>query len=208
MLCILCSRHAVRGPELLSKWLGDSEKAVQSLFRRAREAAPCIVFFDEIDALAGKRGEASAGVNDRVLSQLLTELDGAQTGARGVVVVAATNRPDLLDAALLRPGRIDRKIYVPPPDLESRLQILRIELSKVPLDDEVTSSDLDILALQCNGFSGAEVAAVCQEAAMLAADRDAQGVARSDLEKAVSEIVPQITRKMLEFYETLALKYR
>ena len=136
---------AVRGPELLSKWLGESEKAVQTLFRRARSAAPAIVFFDEIDALAGARGEGSAGVNDRVLAQLLAELDGvaglatgpsATTKAGGsagqgkgwldrrVVVVAATNRPDLLDPALIRPGRIDKKVYVPPPDGPSRAQVM------------------------------------------------------------------------------------
>eukprot|EP00596_Hydrurales_sp_CCMP1899_P010717 CAMPEP_0119054748 /NCGR_PEP_ID=MMETSP1177-20130426/75282_1 /TAXON_ID=2985 /ORGANISM="Ochromonas sp, Strain CCMP1899" /LENGTH=143 /DNA_ID=CAMNT_0007035099 /DNA_START=425 /DNA_END=852 /DNA_ORIENTATION=+ len=127
---------AVRGPELLSKWLGESEKAIQTLFKRARAAAPSLIFFDEIDALAGKRGDSSAGVNDRVLSQLLTELDGAQgygiSQTKRVVVVAATNRPDMLDSALIRPGRIDRKIYVPPPDDESRAQILSIQLSKMP----------------------------------------------------------------------------
>ena len=138
---------AVRGPELLSKWLGESEKAVQTLFRRARSAAPAIVFFDEIDALAGARGEGSAGVNDRVLAQLLAELDGVAGLATGpsatttkagggpagkgkgwldrrVVVVAATNRPDLLDPALIRPGRIDKKVYVPPPDGPSRAQVM------------------------------------------------------------------------------------
>lgn len=99
----------VRGPELLSKWLGESEKAVQTLFRRARSVAPAVIFFDEIDAFATKRGDSSAGVNDRVLSQLLTEIDETQR-LKQVIVVAATNRPDLLDDALLRPGRIDRKV--------------------------------------------------------------------------------------------------
>lgn len=102
----------VRGPELLSKWMGESEKAIQTLFRRARAAAPSIIFFDEIDALAGRRGDTSSGVQDRVLAQLLTELDGVQgqLPQQRVVVVAATNRPDMLDPALIRPGRIDRKV--------------------------------------------------------------------------------------------------
>ncbi|KAJ1406879.1 P-loop containing nucleoside triphosphate hydrolase protein [Ochromonadaceae sp. CCMP2298] len=137
---------AVRGPELLSKWLGESEKAVQALFRRARAAAPTIIFFDEIDALAGKRGDVSSGVSDRVLSQLLTELDGVHGqglgGAGHVVVVAATNRPDMLDPALVRPGRIDRKIYVPPPDAQSRAQILRMELRKMPLEPQTLGTSV------------------------------------------------------------------
>ena len=102
--------YIVRGPELLSKWLGESEKAVQTLFRRARSVAPCVIFFDEIDAFATKRGDSSVGVNDRVLSQLLTEIDISNKWKQQVIVVAATNRPDLLDSALLRPGRFDRKV--------------------------------------------------------------------------------------------------
>lgn len=194
----------VRGPELLSKWLGESEKAVQTLFRRARAAAPSVVFFDEIDALAGKRGSSSAGVNDRVLAQLLSELDGIQSGkdAQRVIVVAATNRPDMLDAALIRPGRIDRKVYVPPPDRLSREQIFRLELLKIP-----TASDLDVarLAELSDGFSGAEVVAVCTEAAMLAMDESREVITQDLLEQVAESITPQITKSMLDFYTTLKL---
>lgn len=194
----------VRGPELLSKWLGESEKAVQTLFRRARAAAPSVVFFDEIDALAGKRGSSSAGVNDRVLAQLLSELDGIQSGkdAQRVIVVAATNRPDMLDTALIRPGRIDRKVYVPPPDRLSREQIFRLELLKIP-----TASDLDVarLAELSDGFSGAEVVAVCTEAAMLAMDESRDVITQDLLEQVAKSIKPQITQSMLEFYTALKL---
>jgi AAA family ATPase len=201
---------SVRGPELLSKWLGESEKAVQTLFRRARAASPCIVFFDEIDALAGSRGTSSTGVSDRVLAQLLTELDGASSnrhhlisggGAGRVIVVAATNRPDVLDAALMRPGRIDKKIYVPPPDEASREQILRLQLGKMPVEPGVLSDDgISQLVGLSDGYSGAEVVALASEAAMLALDADRDEVLMSDLTEAGSGISPQITASMLDFY--------
>ena len=164
---------AVKGPELFSKWVGESEKAVRDVYRKARAAAPAIVFFDEIDALAAQRGAAgSASVGDRVLSQLLTELDGvlSNTGSEGalataVVTIAATNRPDLLDAALLRPGRFDRQVYVGAPDLAARAEILRIGLRDIPTADGL---NLQALALRAEGFSGAEMAALCREASMAA----------------------------------------
>lgn len=192
----------MRGPELLSKWLGDSEKAVQTLFRRARAAAPSIIFFDEIDALAGKRGATSAGVSDRVLSQLLTELDGIQ-GLKQVIVIAATNRPDMLDAALIRPGRIDRKIYVPPPDEQSREQILRIELGKMPISSLISFETLVNLT---EGFSGAECVALCAEAAMLAIEEGQLYLSEEHLLLAIRDIKPQITPEMINFYETFKAK--
>ena len=208
---------SVRGPELLSKWLGESEKAIQTLFRRARAASPCIVFFDEIDALAGKRGATSAGVSDRVLAQLLSELDGVsssraittsvlsdgkKTGPERVqvILVAATNRPDMLDAALMRPGRIDRKVYVPPPDEESRQQIFEIELKKMPCDSSIDVKELTRLS---GGFSGAEVVAVIAEAAMLAIDENQSVVSMAYLLRALHSIQPQITQDMLRFYQSL-----
>ena len=155
---------AVRGPEVLSKWVGESERAVREIFRRAREAAPVVVFFDEIDAIAPQRGYSfDAGVTDRIVNQLLTEMDGI-VPLTGVVVLAATNRPDILDPALLRPGRFDRIIYVPPPDKAARLQILRIHTKKVPLAGDV---DLERLAEMTEGYTGADLAALVREAAML-----------------------------------------
>ncbi|MCU1677978.1 MAG: putative microtubule-severing ATPase, partial [Frankiales bacterium] len=148
---------SVKGAELLSKWVGESESGVRELFRRARDAAPSIIFFDEIDALAPVRGQSSdSGVSDRVVAALLTELDGIEE-LRNVVVVAATNRPELIDPALLRPGRIDRLVYVPPPDAAARAEILKACSKKVPLGADV---DLGALAAETDGFSAADCAAL------------------------------------------------
>ncbi|HET6533242.1 MAG TPA: AAA family ATPase [Actinoplanes sp.] len=156
---------SVKGAELLSKWVGESEKAVRALFRRAREAAPTLVFLDEVDALAPTRGQASdGGTTDRVVAALLTELDGVED-LRNVVVVGATNRPDLIDPALLRPGRLERLIYVPPPDADARGAILIATAKAVPLDDSV---DLAALGAELAGFSAADCAALIRESALAA----------------------------------------
>ncbi|MEW2375888.1 AAA family ATPase [Micromonospora sp. NPDC047812] len=156
---------SVKGAELLSKWVGESERAVRELFRRAREAAPTLIFLDEVDALAPVRGQASdGGTTDRVVAALLTELDGVET-LRNVVVVGATNRPDLVDPALLRPGRLERLVYVPPPDGPARAEILRASARNVPLAPEV---DLVELGGELDGFSAADCAALVREAALAA----------------------------------------
>jgi transitional endoplasmic reticulum ATPase len=156
---------SIKGPELLSKWVGESEKGVREVFRKARQAAPCIVFFDEIDAIAPTRGVGSdSHVTERVISQLLTELDGLEV-LSNVIIIAATNRPDIIDAALLRPGRFDRLLYVPPPDREARIQILKIHTSKKPLAEDVK---IDTLANHTDGYTGADIAALASAAVMLA----------------------------------------
>jgi transitional endoplasmic reticulum ATPase len=156
---------SVKGPEFLSKWVGESEKAVRETFRKARQAAPCVIFLDEIDAITPMRGRSSdSGVTERVISQILTEMDGLEP-LHSVVVIAATNRPDMIDPALLRPGRFDRLVLIPPPDLEARKEILKIHTKGKPLADDV---DLDKLAAKMGFFTGAEIAAVCNEAMMLA----------------------------------------
>jgi len=156
---------SVKGAELLSKWVGESERAVRELFRRARDAAPTLVFLDEVDALAPVRGQATdGGTTDRVVAALLTELDGVEP-LRNVVVVGATNRPDLVDPALLRPGRLERLVYVPPPDGAARAEILRAVARSVPLADEV---DLAALGAELEGFSAADCAALIREAALAA----------------------------------------
>ncbi|MEV6366591.1 AAA family ATPase [Micromonospora musae] len=156
---------SVKGAELLSKWVGESERAVRELFRRAREAAPSLIFLDEVDALAPVRGQASdGGTTDRVVAALLTELDGVEA-LRNVVVVGATNRPDLVDPALLRPGRLERLVYVPPPDGPARKEILRAAARNVPLAPEV---DLAALGDELDGFSAADCAALVREAALAA----------------------------------------
>jgi transitional endoplasmic reticulum ATPase len=156
---------SVKGAELLSKWVGESERAVRELFRRAREAAPTLVFLDEVDALAPVRGQASdGGTTDRVVASLLTELDGVEA-LRNVVVIGATNRPDLVDPALLRPGRLERLVYVPPPDAQARAEILQAAAKDVPLASDV---DLAKLATDLDGFSAADCAALVREAALAA----------------------------------------
>ncbi|MEM2724887.1 MAG: AAA family ATPase, partial [Candidatus Nezhaarchaeales archaeon] len=157
---------SIKGPEIFSKWVGESERAIREIFRKARQAAPCIVFIDEIDAIAPRRGGdiGDAHVTDRVVNQLLTELDGIEE-LRGVVVIAATNRPDIVDPALLRPGRFDRLIYVPPPDAKAREEIFKIHLRGKPLGADVNIQKLVSLT---EGYTGADIAALCNTAAMIA----------------------------------------
>jgi transitional endoplasmic reticulum ATPase len=157
---------SVKGPELLSKWVGESEKGVREVFRKARQAAPCIIFFDEIDAITPARGSGfgDSGVTERIVSQILTELDGLEE-LKDVTVIGATNRPDMVDSALLRPGRFDRMLYIPTPDLEARKAILRIHTKGMPLAEEI---NIDHLAEQTETFTGAEIAAVCSAASIMA----------------------------------------
>ncbi|MCW4011395.1 MAG: CDC48 family AAA ATPase [Candidatus Bathyarchaeota archaeon] len=156
---------SVKGPELLSKWVGESERGVREVFRKARQAAPCIVFFDEIDSIVPPRGrDLGSNVTERVVSQILTELDGLDS-LKDVVVIAATNRPDMVDPALMRPGRIDRILYIPNPDKEAREAILAIHTKGMPLAEDI---DMDKLAEQMENYSGADIAATCQAASQIA----------------------------------------
>ena len=157
---------SVKGPELMSKWVGESERGIREIFRKARQAAPCIIFFDEIDSIAPVRGSSigDSGVTERMISQLLTELDGLEE-LRDVVVIGATNRPDMIDTALLRPGRFDKLIYIPPPDLEARKEIFKIHTRRKPLAPDVS---IDKLAEMAEGYTGADIAAVCRTATMFA----------------------------------------
>ncbi|MDP3104277.1 MAG: AAA family ATPase, partial [Candidatus Methanoperedens sp.] len=155
---------SVKGPEFLSKWVGESEKAVRETFRKAKQSAPCIIFFDEIDSIAPARGGGDSHVTERVVSQLLSEIDGLEE-LHNVTVIAATNRPDILDPALLRPGRIDRLVLVSPPDEKARHEIFTIHLANKPIDSDV---DLNILSKDTDDFTGADIASVCNEATMLA----------------------------------------
>lgn len=158
---------SIKGPELLTQWFGESEANVRELFDKARAASPCILMFDEMDSIAKTRGSGGAGgseAGDRVINQILTEIDGV--GARkNVFVIGATNRPDILDPAVIRPGRLDQLIYIPLPDLKSRLSIFMASLRKAPLDPNV---DLEVLARSTYGFSGADISEVCTTASKLA----------------------------------------
>jgi transitional endoplasmic reticulum ATPase len=198
----------VRGPEVLSKWVGESEKAIRDIFRKAKASAPCVIFFDEIDALARARsaGGDEGGVGERVLSQLLTEIDSAHIFG-DLFVLAATNRPDLLDSALLRPGRLDLLVYVPPPDETARLDILRIRTSRMPIGADV---QLEELTRVTKGYSGADLEALCREAAIAALRRRPQEsiVERADFEAALRRIRPSVAQEVEAWYESLYKQMR
>ncbi|UPG68882.1 AAA family ATPase [Gordonia hongkongensis] len=184
------SVHTVKGAELMDKWVGSSEKAVRDLFARARESAPSLIFLDEVDALAPRRGQSTdSGVGDRVVAALLTELDGVEP-LQDVVVLGATNRPDLIDPALLRPGRLERLVFVPPPDADARGDILRATGRDVPLD----GVDLDELAGDLEGYSAADCSALLREAALSAMRRDidAAAVTVADVEEARKRVRPSL----------------
>jgi len=194
---------SIKGPEIFSKWVGESEKAIREIFRKARQAAPCIVFLDEIESIIPRKDllEDTSGVSHRVASQLLAEMDGIED-LNNVVVVGATNRPDLLDPAVLRPGRFDRLIYVPPPDEKARLQILKIYTAKMPLADDVS---LEEIASMTEGYSGADLESLCREAALSTIRRGAEPeiVTRQDFQEALRIVKPSLSPHMLKEYEKI-----
>ncbi|MEM2985681.1 MAG: AAA family ATPase, partial [Candidatus Caldarchaeum sp.] len=191
----------IKGPEIFSKWVGESEKAIREIFRKARQAAPAVIFFDEIEAIAPRKdlAEDSSGVTNRVASQLLAEIDGIEE-LNDIVVIGATNRPDMLDPALLRPGRFDRLLLIPPPDEKARAEIFYIYTRKMPLADDV---NIEVLASRCEGYSGADIESVCKEAALAALRRDinADKVTKRDFEEALMNVKPSITPQMMKEYE-------
>ena len=210
---------SVKGPELLNKFVGESEKAVREVFRKARQASPCIIFFDEVDSVAPTRGSSmgDSHVTERVISQFLTEMDGLEE-LRNVIIIAATNRPDIIDSALLRPGRFDRLLFVPPPDLEARKQIFKIHTRKTPLGDDV---NLDELARKTDGYTGADIASLANTGVMLAlrehiskakdpedAKKRAKGlkVAKRHFDEALQKIKPMSTEE-LKMYERFSEQF-
>jgi transitional endoplasmic reticulum ATPase len=197
------SVHAVKGSELMDKWVGSSEKAVRELFRRARDSAPSLIFLDEVDALAPRRGQSfDSGVTDRVVAALLTELDGVDP-LRDVVVLGATNRPDLIDPALLRPGRLERLVFVEPPDAAARREILRTAGQSIPLSADV---DLDQVAAGLDGYSAADCVALLREAALTAMRRsiDATDVTAADLAAAHENVRPSLDPAQVESLRAFA----
>ncbi|NLF87655.1 CDC48 family AAA ATPase [Candidatus Bathyarchaeota archaeon] len=199
---------SIKGPEVFSKWVGESEKAIREVFRKARMAAPAVIFLDEIDSLTPRRGMgmSDSGVSERVISQLLTEMDGITT-LQDIVVIAATNRPDMVDGAVIRPGRFDRLIYVPEPDDKSRLQVFKIYTKGMPLNADV---DLNQLALSTRYYSGADIESLCREAAMHSLRRDvnAQQVTMKDFQDAMKEMGPSITPDMEKWYKSFMQQIR
>ena len=211
---------SIKGPELLNKFVGESEKGIREVFSKARENAPTVIFFDEIDAIAGERGQNSSdsGVGERMVSQLLTELDGLET-LEDVVVIATSNRPDLIDSALLRPGRLDRHIHVPVPDEAARRAIFGVHTRDKPLADDV---DLDRLARRTEGYVGADVEAVCREASMAATREFVNSVPREEMadsvgnvrvtmdhfETALREVGASVTDETRERYDEIEQRFR
>ncbi|PMP94301.1 MAG: AAA family ATPase, partial [Nitrososphaera sp.] len=193
----------VRGPELLSKWVGESERAIRGIFKKAVSASPTVIVFDEIDALAPSRAYMSGGWSpETIVSQLITELDGLEDFS-GVYVIGTTNRPELMDAALLRPGRFDLLIYVPPPGAGEREEILRLLARRVPLAEEV---DLGEIARRTEGYTGADLKALVREAALNAISEGRSSVKHQDFERAQQFVRPTVTKEMLEYFSKLEQK--
>ena len=188
----------VRGPEILSKWVGESEKAIREIFRKAKTSSPCIVIFDELDSLARAKSGEDGGVGERLLSQLLTEMEDG--GASRVIVVGISNRPDLLDTSLLRPGRLDLILYVQPPDEKGRLEIIKILSRTMPLSSDV---DLNEIAVATKSYSGADLVAICREAAVHAMQNDAAKIGSTDFSAALKHVKPSITKSVDEWYGTI-----
>ncbi|MFH1013185.1 MAG: CDC48 family AAA ATPase [Thermoplasmatota archaeon] len=194
---------SIKGPEVMSKWVGESEKAVRELFKKAKQVAPAIVFLDELDAIAPRRGTYSGShVTESVVNQLLTSIDGLES-MEGVVVIGATNRPDIIDQGLLRPGRFDRLILTPSPNAEARLDILKIHTKSMPLSSDVL---LESLAKKTDGFSGADIEALCREAAMIALRENIKikKVEAKHFEDALKNARPSLTEEVLKYYQTVA----
>ncbi|MFW6046253.1 MAG: CDC48 family AAA ATPase [Candidatus Woesearchaeota archaeon] len=194
----------VNGPEILNKWVGESEKAVRKVFEKARQASPCIIFFDEIDSLASRRSASSdSKATERLVNQLLTEMDGLRE-LHNVFVVAATNRPDIVDPAILRPGRFDRVLLVSAPDKDARKRIFEIHTKRMPLKEV----DLEKLANKTDGYVGADIESLCREAALNSIRRKGSYVTEKDFDEAFEKVGPSVTENILESYKEFKNKFR
>ncbi|MGZ7069482.1 MAG: CDC48 family AAA ATPase [Methanobacterium sp.] len=197
---------SVKGSEILSKWFGESERKISEIFKKARQAAPCIVFFDELDAIAPMRGSGvgEPRVVERMVNTILSEMDGLEE-LRGVVVIGATNRPDLIDAALLRPGRFDEVVLVPPPDEKARLDILKVHVKNMALDQDV---NLENLAKKTKSYSGADIDALCRKAGVIALHENIkiEKISKRHFEEALNKISPSTTPQTKEYYQDVARK--
>jgi transitional endoplasmic reticulum ATPase len=188
----------VRGPEILSKWVGESEKAIREIFRKAKTSSPCIIIFDELDSLARFKSNEEGGVGERLLSQLLTEMEDG--GASRVVVLGISNRPDLIDPSLIRPGRLDLVIFVPPPDEKGRFEIIRLLTKQMPLSGDI---DLKEIAVATKGYSGADLVAVCRESAVNAMRNNNPKISSGDFSAALKNVKPSITKGVEDWYSTV-----
>jgi len=188
----------IKGPELISKWVGESEKAVREVFKKAKQSSPSIVFLDEFESIAGMRRSNSGDGSDvmnRVVNQLLSSMDGVE-GMEGVIVVAATNRPEMIDPALLRSGRFERVLHIPPPDRDSLKAILRIHVKDMPLG----RFKLEDLANKMDNYTGADIEAVCREAALIAMRNEKKTVSKKHFEQAIDRVRPTVNEDMMQYY--------
>ncbi|MFW6375943.1 MAG: CDC48 family AAA ATPase [Thermoplasmatota archaeon] len=191
---------SIKGPEILSKWVGDSEKAIREVFKKAKQAAPTVVFLDELDAIAGERGNSGRdGVIDRVVNQLLTSLDGIEA-TTNIIVLAATNRPDRIDSALLRAGRFDHRLSVSIPDENARREIFKVHTKNMPLSDDI---EWDYLVRQTESYVGADIESVCREAGLLAIKEDSDEVSMKHFRKSLDKIEPSVDEDVLDMYEEI-----
>jgi transitional endoplasmic reticulum ATPase len=198
---------SVRGPQLLSKWVGESEKAIRQTFRKARQVAPTVIFFDELDSLApGRGGDTGSNVSERVVNQLLTELDGLEE-MEDVMVIAATNRPDMIDPALIRSGRFDRLVMIGEPGTEGREQILKIHTDDTPLNADVSLRELAEIT---EGFVGSDLESIGREAAIeaLRDDDDADEVEMKHFRRAMENVRPTITDDIRDYYEQMQEEFK
>ena len=197
---------SIRGPEVLSKWVGESEKRIRDVFKRAKQVAPSVIFFDEMDSLVPRRGlSVGTRVSENVVSQILTQMSGIED-LHNVIVIGATNRPDIIDPALLRPGRFDRQILVPSPDEKTRLEIFKIHTRNMPLK----GVDLKKMAKDTEGYSGADIEAICREAGLNAIREkmDADEVIKKHFDLALKESKPSITPDIVKFYDMLTDSFK
>jgi transitional endoplasmic reticulum ATPase len=196
---------SVRGPQMLSKWVGESEKAIREIFKKARQVSPSIVFFDELDSIAPMRGmDEGSHVTERVVNQLLAELDGLEA-LKDVVVIAATNRPDILDPALLRSGRFDRLLMIGAPDKLGRYEILKIHTAVIPNCEDVNREELAELT---EGYVGSDLDSLCREAVMLAMREDLESVDMNHYREALKKVRPSIEESMISYYERISERFK
>ena len=188
----------VRGPEILSKWVGESEKAIREIFRKAKASAPCIIIFDELDSLAKFKTMDGNAQGETVLSQMLTEME--DSGTSRIAVIGITNRPDLIDNSMLRTGRLDITLYIQPPDEKGRLEIIKILTEKMPLNKDV---NLKEIAVATQNYTGADLAALCREAAVHAMQNDSKKINSNDFALGLKKIKPSITQEINQWYNTL-----
>jgi transitional endoplasmic reticulum ATPase len=189
----------VRGPEILSKWVGESEKAIREIFRKAKASSPCVIIFDELDSLAKmKNGDEGGGIGENILSQMLTEMEEGTTSR--VVIIGITNRPDLIDSSMLRTGRLDLSVFVSPPDEKGRLEIIKILTDGMPLSEDV---DLHEISVATQSYSGADLASLCREAAVEAMQNSSKEISSKDFAAGLKRVRPSITKEVETWYEKI-----